>query len=855
MQADEPASLEEALSLLSQLRRERAEERERVERERAEERKRVERERAEERKQVERERALHALEQEQLRQDVLAVKQAFLARQREFEQKDQEREQEDRKQTLEEYLAQTSNSALNLPRLLPSKPSQSLDSKTKRATTGRTNIHGKYYPLRLCHWSDFLELHQQNFSRLRDVLSQQRLLPSLREVSLFETRTREKLSQQFRESNAFFNEKRTSLFLDETLQIPAGKIVNAYLNTTSDPRTIFFDDRAAGYNASDSSENNSQSAVNRMTQPDCVVLAAAAQQSPENALDGQGQGEDNDALPGMLVSRVTIGEHKPTHKLRQADVSKILSSLPEDYIHQLAQRRQNAAPDPSIEAPVSVEDLSIGSSTPPTTSSAKSIRNQVYLAYALAQTYHYMIVSGLEFGYLASGEILILLRIPQEDCSTLLYHATLLPEYAQGESQGSMDANTANEDALRGLAVSKLCSLCVLALSDQDTPRSVRWRTTAVATLPIFPRPRASGNATPSETSRQRSTSTSSRSSHQDPGSSLGRRRRDDDDEGDDRGRNTRSRLPPLAHASRMSSPLKHSEVSTPHEPRETGGGSKKSMQPDFRPYDTKSLLPIRPYCTQACLHGLAFGEELDYNCPNILLHEHAACQLHNQPSNLHPITREVLSELVRLQLERDPELDCECYVDCGLSGAIGYLFKITLTCYGYTFVAKGVQSFHSHKLARETAIYERLADVQGSLIPVHLGLIELIVPYPMVNFCLVTHMMLMSYAGLPLYSTKLHKRSKRLGWDIDWDREADRTLRELEGHGLEDDDDNESNLAWDENVRRVIKIDFDQARVPLTKRSFGSDRCVNGDDIYLRPRKRPRRREGAVSVEGLLLS
>ena len=57
---------------------------------------------------------------------------------------------------------------------------------------------------------------------------------------------------------------------------------------------------------------------------------------------------------------------------------------------------------------------------------------------------------------------------------------------------------------------------------------------------------------------------------------------------------------------------------------------------------------------------------------------------------------------------------------------------KITLSGYGYTFVAKAVQDHHAFLLDQELDVYNDLYKLQGSIIPACLGLVELMVPYPM---------------------------------------------------------------------------------------------------------------------------
>ena len=367
----------------------------------------------------------------------------------------------------------------------------------------------------------------------------------------------------------------------------------------------------------------------------------------------------------------------------------------------------------------------------------------------------------------------------------------------------------------------------------------MNWRADATIRVPKFPEPEKStlddavSQSTPSIISDE--SSSSFHSSSQSRSSSLGKRRRpdkDNDDDDDDDNNNysgggggggrARGRLAVRAHQPRVPSPLQHYNTSNHDEEAGGGGassGSKTHALTIPRSGFSNREPPQQPfqYCTQACLLGLARGRALDHSCPNVSFHRRTT-GYHLEaapPSEVHPVPPGQLAKLVRLQLLRDLERDCKCFVDMGFSGAVGYLFKITLTGYGYTFVAKGVESRHSKRLVRESRVYEDLKDLQGQLIPVHLGLIELAIPYPIVNFVSVTHMMLLSYAGLSFYSERLERRAARLGLDVDWDKEGERTAQELQAAGLVDEDeDNVTNMMWCEDTQRAMRIDFDHAYV-----------------------------------------
>ncbi|KUL82105.1 hypothetical protein ZTR_10068 [Talaromyces verruculosus] len=201
---------------------------------------------------------------------------------------------------------------------------------------------------------------------------------------------------------------------------------------------------------------------------------------------------------------------------------------------------------------------------------------------------------------------------------------------------------------------------------------------------------------------------------------------------------------------------------------------------------------PVREYCTQACLLGIVRKLPLDVNCPNFPNHKP------NSPHGEHPIAKEDICLLLRKQLDRSLDQDCECLDRQGLFGDVGVLFKVTLTKYGYTFVAKGVQKANERDLAHEMKVYSRLAPLQGRDIPVCLGSISLTRPYPLVSMAKVTTMLLMSWAGTSLrYNT----------WpeDVDIKKETDKTLQTLAQSGVHHGDIRESNLVSSTILQRHI--------------------------------------------------
>ncbi|EQL29255.1 hypothetical protein BDFG_08108 [Blastomyces dermatitidis ATCC 26199] len=214
-----------------------------------------------------------------------------------------------------------------------------------------------------------------------------------------------------------------------------------------------------------------------------------------------------------------------------------------------------------------------------------------------------------------------------------------------------------------------------------------------------------------------------------------------------------------------------------------------------------RSQEPTLSYCTQACLVGLSQGHPLDQFCPNFSIHQRGTSS-HN-----HLISKEKLCILVNNQLARNLDENCKCLDTMGMFGAVGVLFKITLTNYGYTFVAKGVQAVDEKAILNEANVYAHLWKLQGVTIPVHLGNIKLLQTYPLVSTATVTSMMLMSWAGNSLHSEDYKS-------DVDIEAQKQQSIAELSAAGLVHYDLRRANMGWNQERQRVMVFDFDQSSI-----------------------------------------
>lgn len=141
--------------------------------------------------------------------------------------------------------------------------------------------------------------------------------------------------------------------------------------------------------------------------------------------------------------------------------------------------------------------------------------------------------------------------------------------------------------------------------------------------------------------------------------------------------------------------------------PRNATSPLKRSYVPDpsSGSHTTTTIFREEPpnlsFCTQACLLGLLTdGHALDSKCPNVKLHADFATA-----ANKHVLTASMARKLVLAQLTKNMDKDCECLDKYGRYGRYGVLFRITITGYGYTLVAKSVQHRHRDILEHETAI------------------------------------------------------------------------------------------------------------------------------------------------------
>ncbi|KAF2241424.1 hypothetical protein BU26DRAFT_525246 [Trematosphaeria pertusa] len=348
-------------------------------------------------------------------------------------------------------------------------------------------------------------------------------------------------------------------------------------------------------------------------------------------------------------------------------------------------------------------------------------------AAVVTQLFSYMIGKGIQYGYVCTGQVFVFLYIP--DDPSMVYYYVSVP-----------NSDVLDDDAnrLHRTAVAQVFAFVIQSL--RAKPPSQSWIDAAasldtwtvgvddvLSRIPETVRKGKEPRASPYKPSRWRGFQRSpirTRSSCKRP-DNMSNPEDDSDDEdappSPTTGRSTRSGKKPASSSSIPSG----RQGQRGSGDRQQGGAGQTRIQD-------------RPYCTHHCLLGLACGGPIDESCPNAGSH-----------GSRH-MDRAEFMPLVRTQLATDRGRDADA-APLYLSGSFGALFKIRLSAFGYTFVAKGVEGPGLKCLKHEERIYDHLRPIQGEYVPVCLGLINLVLPY-YYDGGVFRHFLLLSWAGKPLH-------------------------------------------------------------------------------------------------------
>ena len=423
---------------------------------------------------------------------------------------------------------------------------------------------------------------------------------------------------------------------------------------------------------------------------------------------------------------------------------------------------------------------------------------------AIVQEYHVMIQEGLEYSYVTNGLALVLLRVPYDNPSTLLYYLC----------EPNLDVNMEDDQSFQQPKTTIGRVLCLCLMSFRSHPRDQEWRNAARARLHVWktsfdhtrsqiPEAELQRNPPDSEYTGSEYASTEYTASEYLPSSSpvesptansrrvptrsqvscmsMNTMRRAESTESSDSDSNHAASGRKRGFSQVTSSPP------TQRSARQMGNRHDRSNQ--YQEHTTQ-------FCTQRCLLGLQQGGELDDYCPNVKLHQKGG------DSRQHLINTKVLVKLLKTQLDGDIDYNCTPFGDCGGYGAP---FKITCTAYGYTVVGKGTTSRLWKEVSHEAEIYQVLRRAQGSAVPVFLGAISLAKIYFLHGAGEIRHMLLMAWGG---ESTTKHKQRPVLR------REISRSMEEVRSLGVIHQDLRPDNILWNEELKRALIIDFHRSEL-----------------------------------------
>lgn len=437
------------------------------------------------------------------------------------------------------------------------------------------------------------------------------------------------------------------------------------------------------------------------------------------------------------------------------------------------------------------------------------------VASVVTQTFHYMILCGLEYSYISIGKAFAFLWIKEKDDPTTVYYHLVVPNQ-ELTTTGDPKTNAFHT------AVGQVLCFCLLAFGSER--REQDWRNHWKDTLPKWPVDESVLPSTPENIKKKARTPPTSDFKGKSTDTRRSYKLRPPKKP---TARNTCNEDETMQYDDPEDSPSSEDEskdIGTPTRPnrRSNRTAPAQTTSKDDQ-VSSRTRGQTQRYCTQACLLGLVRGDAMDEGCPNVSLHRTDEHQVR------HVIDVGTLARLVRAQLGRTLNHDCE---PLGKQGARGALFKVTLASHGYTFVGKGTISMFVPDLQHEGRIYGKLKRIQGEVVPVYLGNINLINPY--LDFGMqIVHMLLMSWGG------EVAEESST----SDLEREVCRSVREISDEGVEHNDVRVPNILWNAERGRAMLIDFERSCLlpdrlqPLQELSPNRKRKRQSEDEKLRQR------------------
>jgi tRNA A-37 threonylcarbamoyl transferase component Bud32 len=434
------------------------------------------------------------------------------------------------------------------------------------------------------------------------------------------------------------------------------------------------------------------------------------------------------------------------------------------------------------------------------------------VAAVITQLFSYMIQKGIQWGYVFVGEAIIFLHIP-DDPTTVLYHLSI----------PRLDFQDDDENRFHRTSVAQIFAFFLNSLST-EAPSQV-WHDTA-ATLDTWAVEYIDILKKIPETKRKEPREISYKAAHwkgffRSPIRTRSRRaaacKKPVDDQVLESGSESDDSDTPPTPTPKPSAAGRRRERGQLAAGRQ-GVRKSQEQKDESRPIEKKAAsiarIEDRPFCTQQCLLGLAYGGDLDDRCPNLRYHRERHISLNTFLS------------LIRTQLASDRGRGADCK-PLHMKGSRGALFKVRLSSHGYTLVAKGMEKVKRKYLVHESKVYDHLRSIQGSRIPVSLGILNLELPY-YYDAGIYFSMLLLSWGGRSLHQCLSPQNEACIL------NQVNRTLRELHGQQVLHKDVEPRNWLWDEQQGRLMLVDFERAEIrsrpPLGTLSPNRKRTLQGN-------------------------
>ncbi|WPG98889.1 Hypothetical protein R9X50_00168900 [Acrodontium crateriforme] len=473
---------------------------------------------------------------------------------------------------------------------------------------------------------------------------------------------------------------------------------------------------------------------------------------------------------------ITSGEYKPPHKLPTATIRLGLG-------------------------PIDVWNHLVASQTIPTDHEKRLKYNAERLVCSVVvQQYHVMIQDGLTASYITNGFCDIYLWVPHDDPATLYYYVC----------EPTRDVR--DDDDLRQAKTAISRRLCLYLLCSQSDRRGQEWRNNARSQLPVW---KTSFDYTRSqiadaELSETYLYSEEANDNYESPEASS--------EFQPSSSPTLESPTPGRRHIQTRSQPCRPpSEPSnrrseSPDSPQPEGGtlaqrkrgysqiaaSPSENVQSDAQTRSSRGNQGTKQratnFCTLRCLYGLRNKGVLDENCPNVNQHRQVG-------EDTHQIDAKSLVKMLKDQLDENMDQNCTPWGQCGQSGAP---FKLTCATYGYTVIGKGTTNGWWDEVSREADAYRVLRNAEASAVTVFLGKLNMSKVYFLEGAGEIRHMLVMGWGG----------RSPESVFDDRFLQEFHRSAKEIYDLGVQHQDLRAGNVLWNEELQRVLIIDFHRCRL-----------------------------------------